>query len=94
MICNDSILIGKVTTSRSQIPLLLAWSLSIHKSQGQTIDYVMVNLGKAFEKGQAYVALSRARSMDNLQVLNFAASKVKVDLDVQRFYDRIQNSNK
>ena len=56
--------------------------MSIHKSQGQTLERVRVDLGKVFEKGQAYVALSRATSLEGLQVLNFNPAKVQVHYKV------------
>lgn len=77
---------GEVQASRSQIPLILAWALSIHKAQGQTLERVKVNLGKVFEKGQAYVALSRATNMAGLQVLNFDPRKVVAHDRVRNFY--------
>ncbi|GAA5871985.1 hypothetical protein JCM16303_000935 [Sporobolomyces ruberrimus] len=67
---------GRKLAHRKQYPIILAWAMSIHKSQGQTIACVKVDLGKVFEKGQSYVALSRATSLDGLQVLNFDAKKV------------------
>lgn len=77
---------GEVQASRSQIPLILAWALSIHKAQGQTLERVKVDLGKVFEKGQAYVALSRATSMAGLQVLRFDPKKVNAHERVRTFY--------
>lgn len=68
---------GEVQVSRTQLPLILAWAMSIHKSQGQTLERVKVDLGRVFEKGQAYVALSRATSLDGLQVLHFDPKKVQ-----------------
>ncbi len=52
--------------------------MSIHKSQGQTLERVKVDLARIFEKGQAYVALSRATSLEGLQVLGFDPAKVRI----------------
>ncbi|WAQ91362.1 hypothetical protein PtA15_14A245 [Puccinia triticina] len=73
---------GEVQSRRSQLPLILAWAMSIHKSQGQTLQRVKVDLGKVFEKGQIYVALSRATSLEGLQVLRFDPKKVMAHPDV------------
>lgn len=80
---------GEITASRAQVPLILAWALSIHKAQGQTLDRVKVDLGKVFEKGQAYVALSRATSMQGLQVLRFDPTKVMAHPRVRTFYSNL-----
>ena len=68
----------QVIASRSQIPLILAWAMSIHKSQGQTIQKLKVDLARSFEKGHVYVALSRATCLDQLQISNFDERKVRV----------------
>jgi ATP-dependent DNA helicase PIF1 len=80
---------GEVQAKRSQVPLILAWALSIHKAQGQTLERVKVDLGRVFEKGQAYVALSRATSQEGLQVTRFDARKVMVHPKVVTFYDQL-----
>lgn len=85
---------GEVQASRSQIPLILAWALSIHKAQGQTLERVRVDLGKVFEKGQAYVALSRATSMAGLQILRFDARKVVAHDKVKSFYAGLESADK
>ncbi|CAK9436482.1 uncharacterized protein LODBEIA_P10400 [Lodderomyces beijingensis] len=74
---------------REQLPLILAWAMSIHKSQGQTLPRVKIDLARIFEFGQAYVALSRAVSKDHLEVKGFSADKVKTSQDVIDFYKKI-----
>lgn len=60
----------RVTGSFHQIPLKLAWAVTIHKSQGLTFDKMRLNMGKGmFNAGQLYVALSRCRSMEGLSII-------------------------
>jgi ATP-dependent DNA helicase PIF1 len=80
---------GDVQAKRTQVPLILAWALSIHKAQGQTLERVTVDLRKVFEKGQAYVALSRATSQQGLRVIGFNKSKVMAHPRVVAFYNKL-----
>jgi ATP-dependent DNA helicase PIF1 len=84
---------GEVQAQRQQIPLILAWALSIHKAQGQTLQRVKVDLRKVFEKGQAYVALSRATCQEGLQVIGFDKTKVMAHPRVGEFYNSLHNVN-
>ena len=77
---------GEVLAYRRQVPLILAYAISIHKAQGQTLSRVRVDLGRVFEKGQAYVALSRATCREGLQILRFDPSKVMAHPKVAAFY--------
>lgn len=85
---------GEIQASRAQIPLILAWALSIHKAQGQTLERVKVDLGKIFEKGQAYVALSRATCQEGLQITRFDPRKVMAHDRVRNFYNSLYSINK
>jgi ATP-dependent DNA helicase PIF1 len=73
--------------SRTQVPLALAWALSIHKSQGMTLDYVEVSSKHIFERGQLYVALSRGTSLEGLIVTGTSREQLEVDSDVVEFYE-------
>jgi len=74
----------------SQIPLILAWALTIHKSQGATMDTAEIDVGNnIFECGQTYVALSRVKTLKGLYLSSFDVSKIKVNKKVQLFYEKI-----
>ncbi len=77
-----------------QIPLRLAWSVTIHKSQGQTYDEVVIDLGRgAFSPGQTYVALSRVRSLEGLYLTRpIRMGDVMVDKDVIRFMSQVKQA--
>jgi len=90
-IANGEKKIGK----RWQIPLLLGWSLTIHKSQGMTLENVFVQLKDCFEAGQAYVALSRCRYLDKLYIADRRLSMTcfKVNQKAVAFYRSLSTFN-
>ena len=74
----------------SQVPLILAWALTIHKSQGATLDTAEIDVGSGiFECGQTYVALSRVKSLDGLYLTSFDAKRIRINKKVQEFYNNL-----
>jgi len=72
----------------SQVPLILSWALTIHKSQGSTLDIAEIDAGSSiFECGQTYVALSRVKSLEGLYLTSFDISKIKINKKVWEFYE-------
>ena len=71
-----------------QYPLMLAWAVTIHKSQGKTLEKVRVDLGEgAFDFGQVYVALSRCRSLEDIHLVRpIKVNDIKCDPVIKRFY--------
>lgn len=82
---------GEVLASYSQVPLCLAWAITIHKSQGMTLDAAKIDLSYTFEAGQGYVALSRLRSLEGLKLLGLSKNSLLLDEWVFRVDKRLIN---
>jgi ATP-dependent DNA helicase PIF1 len=78
------------TLALGQIPLKLAWAMTIHKSQGSTLSMGEIDIGNTvFECGQTYVALSRIQSLEGLYLCGLNPQKIKVNPKVKLFYSKI-----
>lgn len=74
----------------SQVPIILAWALTIHKSQGATLDTAEIDVGSGiFECGQTYVALSRVKSLDGLYLTSFDAKRIRINKKVKEYYESL-----
>lgn len=84
---------GDSVISRRQIPLILAWALTIHKCQGATLTNVITDLSDIFGYAQAYVTLSRIRSLDGLFIVSINYSKIRCNPKVKRYYKQLMERN-
>ncbi|MFA9374196.1 MAG: AAA family ATPase [Poseidonibacter sp.] len=81
---------GDVLASIIQYPLKLAWAITIHKSQGMTLNAAQIDLSKTFEIGQGYVALSRVRDINGLSLNGYNENSLLVDELILKIDDRIK----
>ena len=84
---------GEVAAKVSQLPLRLAWAITIHKSQGMTLDAAEIDLSKTFESGQGYVALSRIKSLQGLRLMGVNDMALRVDPLILSIDDRIKKAS-
>lgn len=77
---------GKVIAEVTNFPVMLGWALTIHKSQGASLEFLSVNLANLWETGHAYVALSRATNPSTLYIEDWSPKSIKADSEVIRFY--------
>ena len=73
---------GRVVARVTQVPLRLAWAITVHKSQGMSLDEARIDLSRAFEYGQGYVALSRVRTLSGLFLLGLNERALQVHPDI------------
>jgi ATP-dependent DNA helicase PIF1 len=73
-----------------QVPLILAWAITIHKAQGVTLEVAEVDAGSGiFECGQTYVALSRVKSLEGLFLRAYDVRRIKVNRKVREYYESL-----
>lgn len=77
----------KIVATMIQYPFKLCWSATLHKSQGQTMDFVEIDLSNCFSYGQAYVGLSRVKSLEGLKLIGWNRNSIKADERVLEFYN-------
>ena len=81
---------GRVKASITQYPLRLAWAITIHKSQGMSLDSAEIDLSKTFAYGMGYVALSRVRTLLGIRLVGFAESSLNMDPIVLKLDGKLQ----
>ncbi len=84
---------GKVKASITQYPLRLAWAITIHKSQGMSLDSAEIDLSKTFTYGMGYVALSRVRTLAGIRLVGYADNALEMDPVVLALDQKLQNDS-
>ncbi len=84
---------NKVLAEVTQIPLRLAWAITVHKSQGMSLDAAEIDLSKAFVFGQGYVALSRVRTLSGLKMLGMSPTALRVDPKIVTIDERFRSES-
>lgn len=84
---------GKVLAKISQYPLRLAWAITVHKSQGMSLDEAIISLGETFEYGQGYVALSRLRSLEGLYLKSYNPKSLQINSAISEFDEKIRKDS-
>jgi hypothetical protein len=85
---------GVVKARIMQYPLRLAWAITVHKSQGMSLDEAIVTLGETFEYGQGYVALSRLRSLEGLYLKSYNPKSLQVNSAISEFDEKIRKDSR
>lgn len=85
---------GKTKAEIIQYPLRLAWAITVHKSQGMSLDCAEVDLSQSFEKGMGYVALSRIRSLDGLSLKGINEQALAINEEVFEFDKELRAKSK
>lgn len=84
---------GKIIAQISQVPLRLAWAITVHKSQGMSLDAAEIDLSRSFVPGQGYVALSRLRSLQGLYLKGLNATALRVDEHISNLNRGFQDAS-
>ncbi len=84
---------GKIKAQITQYPLRLAWAITIHKSQGMSLDAVEVDLSKSFERGMGYVALSRVKTLEGLKIIGLNNNALEVRGDIIDFDEELREQS-
>lgn len=88
-IAEDNKVLGEIT----QVPLRLAWAITVHKSQGMSLDAAEIDLSNAFVFGQGYVALSRVRTLAGMKVLGMSPTALRVDPKIVQADERFRSES-